>query len=601
MKSRITISYLTVALILISQSGFSEPSASQKELLKQLPPDQRENIMGQMNKATDIQNSIDTVFEENKILIERPELEGLKEGDEDCSECIYGYSLFKYSPSTFAPSNNIPVPNLYTLGPGDKIKTVLYGNQQLQVEEFISRDGSYNLPLLGPINLSGLTFTQASNLIAQRVASELIGTKVSISWSSLRSITVYILGEAYKPGVYTVSSLSTVTNALFASGGVSKIGSLRNIEIKRSGKSVHSYDFYNLILRGDTSSEFRLEDGDTIFIPFIENKVKIGGAFKRPFLYEFLEGETVEDVIRLAGGFKSGVSKSPRIEVNTIDRNTDKRRVFYLEGLNDLKNIVVNNSDAINVSESTRMAAEVIKVSGEVNYPGSYSIIEGDTILDIINKAGGYTDSSFSEGSVFLREQVVQQQKEAFIRSAESLEKTMVNIISSGTIEEITEFTLLPLTNLISRLKSQKPAGRQVVNLDYLNLKLDPYANFLVRGGDSLFVPRRPDSVAITGEVMNDTTLRYEPGKSLDEYLELAGGLNDQADKNRIFIILPNGQSKLIKRRLFSNNSEILPGSTIVVTRSTRAFDGIGIAQIITPILADLSISAAAISNISNN
>ena len=152
---------------------------------------------------------------------------------------------------------------------------------------FIQRDGTFNLPLLGPVNLVGFTFTEAQEHLKKRIKEELdemsiagsIGTEISINLNRLRSITVYVLGEAYKPGSYTLSALSTITNTLFLSGGVNKSGSLRNIQIKREGKLVNTYDLYDLLLRGDTTTDIRLQDGDTIFIPFIENKVTLGGVF----------------------------------------------------------------------------------------------------------------------------------------------------------------------------------------------------------------------------------------------------------------------------------------------------------------------------------
>ena len=144
----------------------------------------------------------------------------------------------------------------------------------------------------------------------------------------LRSITVYILGESYKPGAYVLSAMSNVSNALFVSGGVTKKGSLRNIEIRRNGEIVGVYDFYDFLLKGNTSSGVKLEDGDAIFIPFIQNKVKLGGAFKRPGYYEIVEGESLQEAISFAGGYKSEVVDSSIIEISSIDQSIGKRRSF---------------------------------------------------------------------------------------------------------------------------------------------------------------------------------------------------------------------------------------------------------------------------------
>ena len=224
----------------------------------------------------------------------------------------------------------------------------------------------------------------------------------------------------------------------------------------------------------------------------------------------------------------------------------------------------------------------------------------GDRILDVINRAGGYTDEAYAEGIVFLRKQVAKKQKESFLRSADELERTMINIISSGQIPNITEFTLAPLGQLIARLRSEEPIGRQVVNFDYLTMKSDISSNIYAQDGDEIFVPRRPDSLYIVGEVLNSTTLKYDPSNSVQDYIRMAGGLNDQADKDRMFIIYPNGSAEIINNSLFRRNSSIVPGSTIVVSRDSRAFDVYSVLEIVTPVFADLATSAAAIAAISD-
>lgn len=588
--------HLLILVLFSSSMVSSAPSDAQNELLKQLPPDQREAMMKKMNKANKLNEDIEEAFDDDHGLVERQDLVET----EKCDDCIYGYSLFRFSPSTFAPANQIPMSSTYALGPGDHLEILLFGNEQAKGKAYISREGTLDIPLLGPITLAGLTFNAAVDLLNQKIEKEFIGTKISLSLTKLRSITIYVLGEAYMPGSYTVSGLSSVTNALFVSGGVKKTGSLREIAIKRNGKIVHNYDFYNLIINGDTTSAFRLEDGDTIFIPFIENKVTMGGAFKRPFLYEFIEGDTLEEAIALAGGFKSEARINPRIEISTLDTKLGGRSIFNLSGEDRDLSFKLSDGDVINVSGYSQYSSKVIEITGEVINPGFYSLAEGDTVLDALNKAGGFTASSYSEGAVFLREQVAEQQRLAFNRSADSLEKTMVNIISQGFMKEIGEYTLAPIAALVKKLRNQEPIGRQVVDFDILKLKSDPYANFKVRDGDSIFIPKRPESVSVVGEVLNPATLRYRPGSNVSEYIKFAGGLNDQADKGGILVIFPNGEAKVIKRRFFSRDSEILPGSTIVVSRHTRSFDAIAITQIVTPILADLATSAAAIAAFSD-
>ena len=591
--------FIFTSLIVFAIKLSAEITPAQKDMLDTLPPDQRESVMQKMLTTEKLQTEIEETFEEESTLTIKPEIIDEKNLEGYCEDCIYGYNLFKYSPTTFAPSNKVPVSANYSLGPGDKLEITFFGNEQKKLEKFISRDGSIVIPELGPIFLTGLTYSQAVEELNKRVEEKMLGTEISISLTELRSITVYILGQAYKPGSYTLSSLSTVTNALFQSGGVSENGSLRNIIVRRNGEEPKSYDFYDIVLSGKTQNDYRLQDGDTIFVPFIENKFKSQGAFKRESYFEFLPGETIQDAVFLAGGYKSDVISNPRIELSRVDLVKGDREITYLD-LNELQK-PLSNGDAIGVSSISGVEYKSITLSGEFKYPGVYSLKSGDTLEDVLQRAGGLTTDAFPIGAVFTRKEVALQQREAFRRNADDLENTIVNIITLGNIA-VDEFTFAPLSKLIERLRSTEPVGRQVIDFNPIKLKTNPSLNFKVVDGDELHVPKRPESVSVVGEVLNSTTHRYDSGLSVDDYIMSSGGLTNEADTSRILVIQPNGQSILHKKRLFNNNAnKILPGTTIVVSRDTRPFDAIQLTQIVTPILADLATSAAAIAAISND
>ncbi len=576
----------------------AEISEEQRKLVESLPPDQRASVLDKMSAVSGLEEEIEESFQNKPIMIEKSSANEIPE-EERCKECIYGYDFFQFAPSTFAPLNNVPVSSNYLLGPGDKLSVNFYGNYSENFETFINRDGKVFLSKLGPINITGMNFQQAMEFLESKVASEMIGTKISISLKDVRSINVYLLGEAYKPGLYTISGLSGVTNALFISGGVNKQGSLRDIKIIRDDKTISNYDFYEFLLKGSTESDINLQDGDVIFIPFIENKVRLGGAFKRPHLYEFLPNETIGDIIKLAGGYKSGVSADANIEFSTINKTDSDREISYLSTSQEL-NQILSDGDILTIATTTGTEQKTITITGEVNNPGEYSLKRGDTVLDIITRAGGYTQEGYVEGAVFLRESVAESQKQAYERTAEQLENTIVDIITKDTIENLTEFTLNPISALISRLRTEEPMGRMVVNLDILSLKTNPINNFVIHDADNIHIPKRPSFVSVVGEVLNSSSLAFNPELSVYEYIDLAGGLNDSADSDRIFVVYPNGQSEIVKKSLFSSSYNILPGSTIVVSRDSRPFDGLSLTKIITPVLADLATSAAAIAALSD-
>ena len=587
-------------LICSNFASANEPTPAQLELLEQLPPDLRENVKEKMTTASSLQSEIEETFEDSRSLILKPELEDIKGEEEYCQDCIYGYNFFKFTPSTFAPVGDTPVNASYVLGPGDKLLVNFYGSEEIEEKAFINREGLVVLPLLGPVYLQGMTFSEANEFLKNKAKNELLGVDVNLSIRDVRSIGVYILGEAYKPGKYVMSGLSSITTALYISGGVSEKGSLRNIQIKRNNQIIATYDFYDFLLKGSVSTNINLQDGDVIFIPFIEESISLGGAFKRPHRYEIINGETIKDAIQLAGGFSSDVMEDTRLELSYVDRKASQRKMIFLDIDQNLDR-ELNDGDVINISSTAGLAPQSIKLSGEVNKPGEYSIQPGDTILDLLNRAGGMTKEAYHQGAVFLREDVAQSQKEAFNRSADQLENTIIDVITGDKITQITEFTLSPLASLITKLRASNPPGRMIVDLDTLKLKTDPIKNFTLKDGDSLFVPKRPNYVSIVGEVLNTATVGFDPNLSVDQYIELSGGLNDSADEDKIFVILPNGKSQLVRRSLFSSRNYILPGSTIVISRDARPFDALSITRIVTPILADLATSAAAIAAISND
>jgi len=520
--------------------------------------------------------------------------------EEKCLDCIFGYEFFRSTPTTFALSSNVPVSPDYVLGPGDKLIVELYGNNSNKIDAFISRTGTFNLPLIGPVVLAGLTLSKAEETVRAKVKNELIGTEVFITLSEMRSINVYVVGAAYKPGTYTVSSMASLTNIIFASGGPNKEGSLRNIQVKRKGITLSNYDFYDLILKGDTSKDIRLQEGDTVFFPLITNTFRIDGAVQRPGIYEFKEGENVSSVFEYSGLTNRGNLK---VEYSRYDSLNDRRNVKIYSNFDDLtlQNMLIKDGDSVNVISSTNIEPSNVLVAGEFLYPGYYDISSGETILEIIEKAGGLTEEAYPEGSVFTRQSVKDQQKASYLQNADNLERSLIDAISGGA--QIDGEAYLAISEFIERLRDIEPAGRQVVSVDSYSLRADPKFNFTLQDGDTLFVPKRSSSVSVVGEVLNSTTHIFDESLSVDDYIKLSGGTTDGADLSRMFVILPNGQSIQFRKRLFQNDasSRLLPGSTIVVSRNPDPYDWLKLTSVITPILSDLAVSAAAIAAISDN
>ena len=604
------LSALFFSNLFVAAQSNMEISEKQNALLETLPPDQRESIMIKMRRASELQSDLEEAFEEGSNITERPDKKILTEKEEaeylkESRDWIYGYEQFQTSPTTFAPTSSIPIPTDFLLGPGDKINIQYYGNENILSQEFISRSGELNLPRLGPVTLAGLTFSEAQDLVENKVSTELIGTSVALTLSELRSITVYILGEAYSPGSYTVSALSPLTNVLFVSGGVNEKGSVRNIQVKRSGQTIHFFDLYDLLLKGDIKSDIRLQDGDVIFIPLINKTARAEGFFRRPHLYEIKEGDKVEDLIFYAGGYTSKVTNNARLELSTINAETKKREldVFFSNETGRLSK-EVNDGDSIKVFELSSLEESSISITGEIKFPGTYTVQRGERLLDVIERAGGISEQGYAFGSVFTRKKIAVQEKKSFEQSADLLEQSIADAITTGNLEmtNVSAASLSPISGLITRLRNTRPVGRLILDVDPLTLKSDPHKNILLENGDNLYIPKRPSSVSVVGEVYSPSTHAFDSNISVENYINKAGGLRDTADRDNMYIILPNGETSPANRRIFTNRSpNILPGSTIVIPRDPRPFDWLMMTKTITPIFANLATSAAAIAAISND
>jgi polysaccharide export outer membrane protein len=302
--------------------------------------------------------------------------------DEDALK-PFGYDLFEGVPSTFAPVSDIQVPMDYVVGPGDTLNVQLYGNEPASYTLTVGRDGRVNFPKLGPISLSGMSFDRAREAVELRVSQQLIGSRVSVTMGDLRSIRVFVLGEVEKPGSYTVSGLSTMTNALFVSGGVKKIGSLRNIELKRSGRLVGVLDLYSLLLHGDTSGDQRLTPGDVIFIPPVGPTVSVYGAVRRPAIYELRNEKTVDQAIELSGGLLPDADgKLGQLEIIKPFSLREMRNVDLTTGVGRLT--LVSNGDKLRVPAIRPTLENSVELTGYVFRPGRFEYRNGLRLSDIL-------------------------------------------------------------------------------------------------------------------------------------------------------------------------------------------------------------------------
>jgi protein involved in polysaccharide export with SLBB domain len=293
----------------------------------------------------------------------------------------FGYELFDEAPSTFSPVTDVPVPADYVVGPGDQFNVQLFGNQNRMLPLTVSRDGAVSFPELGPIAVGGLTFTAAKQTIESRVAEQMIGVRANVSMGDTRAIRVFVLGEVKQPGSYTVSGLATMTTALFASGGVKPIGSLRDIQLKRQGKVVRELDLYDLLIRGDTSDDAKLLPGDSIFIPPVGPTISVDGEVKRPAIYELKGAASIDSVVQMAGGL-TPEADATRASLVHIDENS--RRVVLEVNLRQPGATTPRNGDVLRVSRLRPQLDSGVTLDGFVYRPGPVAWHEGLRLTDVI-------------------------------------------------------------------------------------------------------------------------------------------------------------------------------------------------------------------------
>ena len=298
----------------------------------------------------------------------------------------YGVSLFDRDVSTFAPTDDALVPDEYRLGVGDQLVVQLFGKENATYTLAVGRDGSVNFPKLGAITVIGLTFEDARSLIDTRVNQQLIGVEAVVTLGRLRAIGVFMAGEVRVPGAYSVSALTTVTQALFQAGGVTDIGSLRDIQVRRAGKTVATFDVYDLLMRGDPSGDIRFVPV-MFFVPTIDSVVEIRGEVRRPMAYELVGDETVADLIQMAGGF----TKEAFAELAVLVRTSLKGGLPTAQSVDLLEpkitSLTLRDGDILQVPSTGDTLANGVSVEGAVYRPGTFGWQSGMRVSDLVGDA----------------------------------------------------------------------------------------------------------------------------------------------------------------------------------------------------------------------
>ena len=417
----------------------------------------------------------------------------------------FGYEWFRADPASFAPVTDLPTPAEYVVGPGDRIDVQLLGNTPGRYSLVVNRDGRINFPSLGPIAVSGQRFDDARARIEERVSEEMINTRVVVTMGELRSMRIFALGEVDQPGSHEVSGLSTITNALLVSGGVTDIGSLRNIQLKRGGKLVRTLDLYDLLIEGDTSGDVRLQAGDVILVPPVGPTAGITGQVRRPAIYELRGPATVGALLQLAGGLKPEAAPA-RATLHRYDASgTRSVQDVNLADPSTL-GIALRPGDLLDVPQGGPTVGNAVRLEGHVFRPRTMQYRPGLRLTDLIRSVHELKPNA-DLGYVLVRREEPGTRRVSVLSA--NIERALANPSGSENIalqpfDRVTVFDM--------------EAGRQQY--------LAPLVEELRLQGTS----DRPSAlVRVEGQVRVPGEYPLEPGMTVSKLLHAAGGLSEDA------------------------------------------------------------------------
>ena len=501
---------------------------------------------------------------------------------------IFGSDFFNSMQTSFMP---ISAPNLddsYVLDFGDILRIQLLGQKDLIDSYKLRRDGSINLPDIGLINLAGLSLGEASKLIKSKVNQAYIGTDSFISLENIRDVSVMLAGNIFNPGIYTLNGSSNMLHALNVAGGIGAYGSYRSIKLIRDAKVIETLDIYDILIDGKFTSKNRLRSGDIIFVDARSNVITLEGAFKRESKYELLAEENLSDAIKYANGITVDADLSNIFLYRILDGEV---KSIPIVNISQLDNIKSRDGDKIFVRRSSFRS---VIIRGAIVRPGNYKMVEGQSVFDLIETAGGYTKNAFPAGAIYLNEEAKTINSNAIKRLYDDFIDGLIETLQSSGGEA----DIAPAINLAQQIRNAEPNGRIIVDL------LDDTNQIVVKDRDTLLIPEINNNIFIFGEVLSEGALLFKRGADLEFYLSEASGLKEQANAESIFIMYPNGTTKQFnrKRNLFASKSQeitIEPGSVIYVPKKIDdSFSSRVTAQAYATILGQVALAIASVNSI---
>jgi len=502
----------------------------------------------------------------------------------------YGAKIFSMMQSTLMPINEPNFDGNYLLDFGDILEVQLVGQNSTIMKLAIKRDGSLNIPEIGKVFLAGLPLSEAADIIKNKIQISYIGVKAFITLVNVRDVQIIVAGNVYNPGSYTVNGNSNIFHALSVAGGPSSTGSYRKIDLIRDNDVIESIDLYQTFIFGKSSFQSRLRSGDLIFVRTVTNSVTISGAVRRPGIYELTDEEDLSFALIFANGLTNDSDLSD-ISLSSLDRG--KIEKISINNISDLDNYPPRDKDKLHISKHSY---RTILINGAIKNPGLYLVAEGDGILELVNKAGGYSANAYTFGGVLLNEAT----KKINQLARDQLYQTFLNnLLEASSANPNQEFGAVG--EIMNELKAAEVSGRVSAEFDLDILKNNPLKDVILQNGDDVTIPEKLDHIYIFGEIYNEGTIRFNSQKDYKYYVNKQGGYKDSADTKNIFVLYPNGETKRIGRKniFATKDSQVIlyPGSVIFVPRKqNNGLFTTQTAQAYAAILGNIGVTLASLS-----
>lgn len=488
---------------------------------------------------------------------------------------LFGTKLVLPALRDFAAPATATVPPDYVVQPGDTIDIALSGSLEGSVEREVDTNGKIFLTGVGTVRVAGVRNSDLHDVVARAIGTKFRGFTASVTITKLRGIRVYVTGLANNPGAFTVSSLSTLANAVFQAGGPNGGGSWRTIKLYRNGRQIADFDLYQLMRGGSRVNDVQLQNEDVLFIPPAGPQVAVIGSVQEEAIYEAKPGESVADMLAVAGGPNTVGDRGHVVLYQTGD--PERAGPQQLE-TSLASNTPVAAADIIQILSTGTLTMPIaqqkvlVRLEGEVQKPGIYYVPPGTTFSDILAQAGGLTSKAYSFGTKFTRQSVQIQQQESFKEALDQLEisLTAAPLNQDPTLAAGDRGAQLGAARaVLTRLREAKPDGRVVLGIapDATTLP----GSIVLENNDAIYVPPLASTVGVFGAVYRPSSFLVDSdhkAKRVRDYIDEAGGNLRSADKGGIFVVRANGE--VISKKRGALNTTVVPGDVIFVPVRTQ-------------------------------